>query len=51
MITTGVEAKKKEVPVEFVDLGELPEEYVRSEFPEDWKYIQRVRDSLNHWFL
>ncbi|BCU67783.1 hypothetical protein HS7_12200 [Sulfolobales archaeon HS-7] len=34
--------KKHEIRAETVDISKLPEEYLRIEFPEDWKYRKRI---------
>ena len=44
MITTGVQTRKKDKDGELkvFDITELPEEYLRTEYREDWEYLETV---------
>jgi hypothetical protein len=53
MITTGVQTRKKDKDGELkvFDITELPEEYLRTEYREDWEYLEKVRESLRNRFI
>lgn len=53
MAFEALKQKKKEIkaPSENINPTELPEEYLRIEYPEDWKYLQKVKSLLDGYYI
>ncbi|MCY0859890.1 MAG: hypothetical protein OWQ54_05610 [Sulfolobaceae archaeon] len=44
------EEKVTKEAVDDVNILELPEEFLRIEYPEEWKYLQKVRNIGNYYY-
>ncbi len=42
-------SEEKTVSEELVSIDGLPEEYLKSEYPNEWRYLQKVRRS-NYYY-